>query len=307
MSNPRCVIGIDLGGTNIKALCLSTSGEVLAQKTAPTGDDKCGAFVENVRALVSALIREHGEPSAIGLAAPGLAARDARSIAFMPARMNGLENLNWSTTLKTAHPVAVLNDAHAALLGEVWLGAALGARNAAMLTLGTGVGGAILCDGKLMTGHIGRAGHLGHLSLDPSGAPDITGTPGSLEDAIGECTLAARTNGAFKSTRDLVAAHLGGNAHASEIWLRSVRALAAGIASLINILDPQIFVIGGGIAQAGSALFNPLAEHLDKMEWRPAGHRVAIVPAKLGDNAGAIGAAFHALQNIRPENEGAAR
>jgi len=301
MSNPRSVIGIDLGGTRIKALCLSATGEILAQNSASTGDDANGAFVENVRGVVGALIRERGEPAAIGLAAPGLAARDARSIAFMPGRMNGLENLNWSNTLKTAQPIAVLNDAHAALLGEVWLGAALGARNAVMLTLGTGVGGAILCDGKLMTGHIGRAGHLGHLSLNPNGAPDITGTPGSLEDAIGECTLVARTNGAFKSTRELVGAHLEGNSHATDFWLRSVRALAASVASLVNILDPQIFVIGGGIAQAGSALFDPLAKHLDNMEWRPAGHRVAIVPAKLGDTAGAIGAAYYAMQNTRPE------
>lgn len=292
MSNPRCAIGIDLGGTHIKALCLAPSGEIRAQKSAPTG----GAFIENVRALASALVREHGEPAAIGLAAPGLAARDARSIAFMPGRMQGLENLNWSSVLKTVQPVAVLNDAHAALLGEVWQGAALGSRNAAMLTLGTGVGGAILSDGKLMTGHIGRAGHLGHLSLDPDGAPDITGAPGSLEDAIGECTLAARSGGAFKSTRDLVAAHLNGNPDASAVWLRSVRALAAGVASLINILDPRIFVIGGGIAQAGPALFDPLAGHLEKMEWRPAGHRVPIVPAKLGDTAGALGAAYYAMQ-----------
>jgi glucokinase len=300
MSNPY-IIGIDLGGTNIKALCLTLSGEILAQKSAPTGDDANGSFIENVRALASALIRERGEPAAIGLSAPGLAARDARSIAFMPCRLQGLENLNWSGVLKTVPPVIVLNDAHAALLGEVWQGAALGARNAAMLTLGTGVGGAILSDGKLMTGHIGRAGHLGHLSLNPDGAADITGTPGSLEDAIGECTLAARSNGAFKSMRELVEAHAKGNKAASDIWLRSVRALAAGIASLINILDPQVFVLGGGIAQAGPALFKPLADHLEKMEWRPAGHRVPIVPAKLGETAGALGAAYYAMQNTRPE------
>jgi len=237
---------------------------------------------------VSSIVKERGEPAAIGLAAPGLAARDARSIAFMPGRMQGLENLNGQQfSIRCQFPV-VLNDAHAALLGEVWQGAVIGARNAAMLTLGTGVGGAIISDGKLMTGQIGRGGHLGHLSLDPNGAPDITGTPGSLENEIGECTLAARSGGKFNSTRELVDAHLKGDAKATEIWMKSVRALAAGVASLINILDPQVFVIGGGIALAGPALFKPLVDFLERMEWRPAGHRVPIVPAKLGETAGAL-------------------
>jgi glucokinase len=301
MSDARYILGIDLGGTNIKALCVSPSGQIIAQKFSPTGDDSSGGFIENVRSLTSTILRERGEPAAVGLAAPGLAAQDARSIAFMPGRLHGIENLNWTTVLKTRQSVVVLNDAHAALLGEVWQGAAIGARNAAMLTLGTGVGGAIFSDGKLMTGQIGRGGHLGHLSLDPNGAPDITGTPGSLEDAIGNSTLAARSGGVFKSTRELVEASNRGDARAREIWLRSVRALAAGVASLINILDPQVFVIGGGIAKAGPALFTPLAEFLDKMEWRPADHRVPIVPAKLGETAGALGAAYYAMQNTRIE------
>src|SRR5208282_3807408 len=131
-------------------------------------------------------------PAWIGLAAPGLAAPDQRLIRCMPGRLPGLERLVWRKVLKAAGPVPVLNDAQAALLGEVWRGAARGARNACLLTLGTGVGGAALVDGRLLRGHIGRAGHLGHASLDPAGPPDVARTPGSLENAIGECTLKAR-------------------------------------------------------------------------------------------------------------------
>ena len=124
-------------------------------------------------------------PAWIGLAAPGLAAQDQRSIRYMPERLPGLEGLVWRRFFRAAQPVPILNDAKAALLGEVWRGAAVGAADAILLTLGTGVGGAALVDGRLLHGHMAAAGHLGHISLDPAGPLDIAGTPGSLEDAIG--------------------------------------------------------------------------------------------------------------------------
>jgi glucokinase len=190
-----------------------------------------------------------------------------------------------------------LNDAQAALLGEVWRGAARGARNAILLTLGTGVGGAALVDGRLLRGHIGRAGHLGHVSLDPGGSPDVARTPGSLENAIGGCTLKDRTRGRFVSTRDLVAASKRKDGDAARVWSESVRALAAAIASFINVLDPAVVIIGGGVAKAGPDLFRPLRENLARFEWRPGGARARVVPARLGARAGAFGAAWNAIHS----------
>jgi glucokinase len=213
----------------------------------------------------------------------------------MPGKLRGLEGLNWTDALKASHVVPVVNDAHAALLGEFWVGAAVGYRDVVLLTLGTGVGGAVLTDGRLYKGHFGRAGHLGHISLNPDGTPDIVGTPGSLEQAIGNGTLPERSNGRFTSTRELVAAHLNGDEKASEVWLRSVNKLAAGITSIINALDPETVIIGGGIAQSGAALFEPLAAFLTRIEWRPLGHRVRILPAALGDIAGTLGAVYYAM------------
>ncbi len=282
------LLGLDLGGTRLKALSITPDGCEITRITAPTsGDD----WKSNVKSCVNRLIRSHGTPAAIGVAAPGLAALDQRAIAHMSGRLPGLEGLDWQQFLEFGKPVPVLNDAHAALLGEAWLGAAKGLKNVALLTLGTGVGGAILADGRLFRGHIGRAGHLGHISIHSDGPPDIVHTPGSLEDAVGNHTLPTRSGGKFHCTADLVAAAKSGDASATAIWQTTIRDLAAGIASLINILDPEAIVIGGGIAEAGDDLFQPLARELDRVEWRPANHRVPILPATLAHWAGATGAA----------------
>ncbi len=300
--NPPYAIGIDLGGSSVKAVAVLPEGETLLHRTVEFVDDgrmdwagKIRELASNLQSEVSAMNPSFRAPPRIGLSAPGLAARDALSIAHMPGRLQGLEHLDWTTHLASRTPVPVLNDAHAALLGEAWLGAARPFTNVIMLTLGTGVGGAAIVDGRLLRGHIGRAGHLGHLSLDPNGEPDCTGTPGSVEVAIGNYTIAQRSDGRFKTTHDLVAAHRAGDINATEIWLKSVQALAAAITSHINILDPEAVIIGGGISRAGDALFRPLNKYLDVMEWRPGGSRAKIIPAELGELAGAFGAAHNAL------------
>jgi len=300
----RYGIGVDLGGTNIKIVAVSEEGQVIERSTCETQTDSPGSWVETIKQKIKEIERARAESARwIGLAAPGLVARDNLSIVSMPGKLRGLEGLNWTDSLQASHPVPVLNDAHAALLGEAWIGAAVGYRNAVLLTLGTGVGGALLAEGRLFKGHIGRAGHLGHISLNPDGPPDIVGTPGSLEQTIGNSTLAERSAGRFTSTRKLVEAHLNGDEKATEVWLRSVYNLAAGITSIINAFDPEIIIIGGGIAQAGPALFDPLQRFLERLEWRPLGQSVRIVPAALGDFAGTLGAAYYAM-NCVVEHEG---
>lgn len=289
------LLGLDLGGTSVKAVAVSAEGRLLERTVETFDPDAPRAFLIAMCAARDRLMSAAGTaPQALGVSAPGLAAADGRRIAYMPGRLAGLEGLDWTEALEAARPVPVLNDAHAALLGEVWRGAARGARNAVLLTLGTGVGGAALVDGRLLRGAIGRAGHLGHISLDPDGPPDICGTPGSLEWAIGNATLRERSQGRFATTHDLIRAAEAGDPFARAVWLKSIRALAAGVVSLINVLDPEVVVIGGGIARAGAALFEPLAAELERMEWRPGGHRVRVVPAELGEFAGAYGAAYHA-------------
>ena len=316
MSNtrpPDCALGIDLGGTSIKMVGLRTSdGETLLREQLPFQDGNFGysqidedqrhqlpEFALVAQGEVAGFKAQHGYPECkIGVCAPGLAAKDARRIAIMPGRLEGLEGLDWGTALLCPEHqrVPVVNDAHAALLGEIGFGAARGLDDVILLTLGTGVGGAIVSGGRLLRGHIGRAGHLGHITTDFRAPGDICGTPGSLEDAIGFCTLEQRCGGRFKNTTELVQAAESGDAGAQDIWDTSIRALAAGVASLINALDPEAVIIGGGIAKAGAPLFDRLDACLEAFEWRPAGHRVKILPAELGEWAGAYGAA-HLAQN----------
>lgn len=291
-------IGIDIGGRNIKGVAVTPHGRILARAHTPTGDVERVGWRINVRRAVADLeSNAGGEARWLGLAAPGLAAPDERNIAFMPGRFPGLEGCVWKTYLRRKSDVPVLNDAHATLLGEIWRGAAKGKRNVALLTLGTGVGGAAVVDGQLLRGHVGRAGHFGHMSLDPDGIPDITNAPGSLEDAIGDATIGRRSNGRFASTHALIAACESRDVDALRIWRESIQALAAGVASIINIVDPEVVVIGGGITQAGARLFRPLRETVGRFEWRPGGHRVKIAPARLGDRAGAFGAAWNAMRH----------
>ncbi|HSE25804.1 MAG TPA: ROK family protein [Pyrinomonadaceae bacterium] len=298
MTSPYA-IGVDLGGTNIKIAAVSHDGDVLEYQTAETADDaEGGAWANTIRQKIDEIQTGRGFPAShIGVASPGLAARDGLSIANMQGRLQGLQGLIWTDLLKSARPIPVLNDAHAALLGEVWKGAAQGFSEVVLLTLGTGVGGAVLSAGRLLKGHLGRAGHLGHISLNPDGGPDIVGTPGSLEEMIGNYNLLTRSKNRFSSTRELVEAHLKGDKDASAIWLRSIHQLAAGITSIINSFDPEVVILGGGISRAGAALFEPLATEMDRIEWRPLGSKVQIIPAALGDLAGPLGAVYNSLKN----------
>ena len=292
-------IGVDLGGTNIKIVVISNDGNELEYLTCDTAD-AAGSWAQTIKQNVDEIQNQRGQsPCHIGLAAPGLAASDGRSIAYMQGRLKGLQGFVWQDFLDSVAPVVVLNDAHAALLGEAWRGAAKGYRNVILLTLGTGVGGAVLVEGRLIKGQIGRAGPLGHVTVYSDGSPDIVNTPGSLEQMIGNYNIAERSGGRFSSTRLLVEAHLRGDKEATTVWLRSIFHLAAAIASFINAFDPEIVIVGGGIAKAGPALFDPLRKELDRFEWRPLGHTVQVVPAALGEKAGAIGAAYYGIEEAK--------
>ncbi len=292
------LVGLDLGGSRIKAVALTPEGTRHWSRRVTFQENRPLEWSRRIRELTEA-IDDSGEGTVVslGLAAPGLVAEDDRSIWHMPGRLRGLERLNWSERL--GRPVKVLNDAQAALLGESWMGAAQGLANVVFLTLGTGVGGAAMVDGNMLRGVLGRAGHLGHMCLDADGPPDICRTPGSLEQVIGNCSIRQRSGGRFADTLDLIQAMRAGDRQARFLWLKSVRLLSCGLVSLINLFDPEAIVIGGGIALAGGDLFDPIANYLAETEWLVSDHQVPVKPARLGDLAGATGAAISAYRDFR--------
>lgn len=290
----RAAIGIDLGGTRIKGVAIDDGGNIIHQLYMPTNDGDGAVWKKAVPETVNELLkRTNDKEIVVGISAPGLPNDNNTAIAFMPGRMQGLENFIWKDLLHKQ--TFILNDAIAAMMAETKFGAAKNKKHVVMLTLGTGVGGAILIDGKPYQGAFNKAGHVGHMVIDDDGDPDVTGMPGSLEECIGNCTIEKRSDGKFSSTHDLLEAYRKGDEFAKQVWLKSVRQLAIGLASVTNILSPEVIVLGGGITEAGKDLFEPLNDYIKKYEWRAGGHKVEIVKAMHGDLAGAIGAACFAM------------
>ena len=291
------VIGIDLGGTRIKAVAINKQGNILYQHYQPTNDGEDTIWKSAIATSVNELQKKlKSSNTLIGISAPGLPNDGNSAIAYMPGRLQGLENFIWSDFLNAK--TYVLNDAISALMAEAHYGAAKNRKNVVMLTLGTGVGGAILIDGKPYQGAFNKAGHIGHMVIDSDGEADCIGMPGSLEDAIGNCSIAKRSSGKFYSTHALLESYRNGDHFAKEIWLTSVKKLAIALAALTNILSPEMIILGGGITEAGSDLFEPLEKFMSKYEWRAGGNQTEIVKARYGDLAGAVGAACFAREQI---------
>lgn len=310
-------LGIDVGGSSAKVALLGADDAVLVQRVV-TLPDRVDDPIANRAARVDVVADAIDEaravsgssPLSVTVATPGIVDASHRRVVALPGKLEGIEGVDWGAALAARDParatrVGVLNDGHAAVLGEARLGAGRGALDVAMLTLGTGVGGGVVLGGRLLEGRHRRAGHLGHLSLDPYGAPSVFPTPGSLEWHVGDAYAAARTAGGYASNQAIVAGVRRGDPAALEAWARMVRALAVGIASIANAFDPERVVIGGGLLAAGRLLFDPLERELDEVEWRPGGVRVSVVPAQLGRYAGSVGAALYG-RDARERTEGAA-
>ena len=289
-------IGIDLGGSHVKTVVVSSEGETLAKHNLPFNPSIKMDWGRCIKKTIEETeAKQHSPADNVGLSAPGLAALDGSCIIHMPDRLEGLVNLNWQDYLNLDQPVPVVNDGHAALLGEAWLGAAKGFKNVILLTLGTGVGGAALVEGKLLRGRTGKGGHFGHTSLGSGRPLDICNCPNSLELAIGNCSVPERSNNRFSHTGELMSAIKNGDEEAEKIWLKSIEDLATAICSFSNILDPEAIIIGGGIANAGDRLFKPLRDFLDPILWQTDDYELKLIPAELGDLAGAYGAAAHTI------------
>ncbi len=308
-------IGVDLGGTNLRVAAVAPTGEVLAEqheRTHGNFDDLVAAMARHVGELVS-----KSGSVAVGVGAAGLIDR-AGTVRYAP-NLPMLRQAPLGAALAEAVglPVIVDNDANVAAWGEACHGAARGVRHALVITLGTGIGGGFVMDGRIYRGAHGFAAEVGHWQFDPHGAVCACGEPGHWEAAASGTALGhfARSRSATGEAPNVLARaggdvdavtgyHVGDSARAGEpdglaILAEYARQVALGFVGLANILDPEIIVVSGGLAALGDLLLDPLRvafdHHLEGAAFRPS---VPVVVAELGAQAGVVGAAALARELV---------
>lgn len=303
--------GIDIGGTKVAGGAVDESGEILAEARVDSPADDAAALQRAVVELVAEL-RTHHDLTAVGVGAAGYVAADRATVRFAP-------NIAWREVALGRElgeaiglPVVVENDANAAGWGEFVHGAGRDVDHQLMVTVGTGVGGGVIAERRLLRGGFGIAGEIGHVRVHPDGDRCGCGQRGCLEahasgsalvrraraavaaGAAGTSNVLARADGAVDAVTGplLTDAARDGDAFALEQFAELGRWLGLGLASVASVVDPEVIVVGGGVAAAGEMLLAPtraaFAEHLSGAQHRPVAE---IRLAELGGRAGVIGAA----------------
>jgi glucokinase len=303
-------VGIDLGGTKIAGIRIDDAGRVLVREEAPTPGDP-DAIVDELVHLVQSLAA--GEAVAVGIGAAGIVDFVTGTLRFspnLPLRDLPLQEL---VQERTGLRAVVDNDANAAGWGEYRYGAAKGHDHVLLVTVGTGIGGALIMDGELYRGAYGFAAEIGHFIVEPGGPECGCGNRGCWEqvasgqalerlaladvDSNPQGGIALAAGGGRPEGHHVSEAGRAGDQAAKTIFEEVGRRLGEGIAGLVNVLDPELVVVGGGIGEEGDLLLEParraFRETVEAVERRP---DVPIVVAKLGNEAGAMGAAALALE-----------
>jgi len=298
------VIGVDVGGTKILAAVVSRDGSVGARVERPSEHSSQDALLGELDSMVEELQRGDAGVRALGFGVPSRI--DQRAGRAIKSVNIPLEGVDLRDRMRERHglPVAIDNDANAAAIGEWQAGAARGARYVVMLTLGTGVGGGLILDGKPYRGATGSGAELGHIVIDPDGPPCGCGGHGHLESlAAGPAAdrVARSLYGAESNAHELVRRGQAGDGEAVEALAGIGRYLGAGIASLVNIFEPELVVVGGGFGAAGELLLGPAREVLAVEGLEPGRDTVRIVQAELGAEAGVIGAGMVGFEALDPE------
>lgn len=296
-------LGLDVGGTYLKGARIDGAGTVLDRLHDPVQGGSTEALVRQLADAVSRL--EDGAPaSGVGVGLPGivdLTTGRLRNAPNLPV-LNGLD-LGAELSRRTGRPAFAENDANAAALAEAWLGAGRGARTVLFITLGTGVGGGLVFDGRIWSGRSGYAGEIGHTQVDPDGRPCGCGSWGCLETIAGIGGWVRRAQAAIETRpsrlRDqgditpevIVNEAKAGDEVALEVVDAAARAVAMGIAGALNLLNVERVVVGGGVARAGDFLLSRILEHIRQRTFPHVYADATFRLAELGADAGVIGAA----------------
>ena len=297
-------IGVDIGGTGIKAAIVDIRGELLESFCEPSPRS-----ISALRDFVCSVVKRAQVPvRGIGVGCKGIIDANSTRVKSSPGDLCFLEGQLLSEVIGAGDvPVCAENDARAALIGEVLWGAARGRRNVVMLTLGTGVGGAVLVDGVILHGADGAAGHLGHTTIDPRGGLCICGNYGCLETYFSSraiesdywahmhraapAKLSITSSGEVPNPEAIFRAAVDGDECARYVVDRALEHLGAALVSFLHTFDPEIFILGGNIVAAGPQLMAPIQDKIARRTRTLLGREVPIVFQKLVGYGGVAGAA----------------
>lgn len=305
----RAVIGVDVGGTNIAAALVD--GRRLSRRVAAPTRARHGfeRSLDQIRSVIAPLCPQ---ARAIGIGIAGIIDSEHGVVRYSP-NLKGWHNAPLARILRADfdRPVRILNDANAICLGEWQFGAARGHDNVFLFSLGTGVGGAAICEGRLLFGANGFSGEFGHTVIDLDGPRCTCGQRGHLERYAGAKFIVARARRKMARRRSTLARHKiltpeliaraaqRGDPVAREVFEETGYYIGAGVANLLALFDPEVVVIAGGIARAGRILFGPVRKAVKDLVMGAEHRRYRIVPAALGDDAGVLGAALFAASKVR--------
>ncbi len=317
------ILGVDLGGSKILTAVVKSRGEMLSsdESTTPATEGREVVIQSILDSAHSALGQANctiSEISAIGIAAPGISNPEA-GILFTSPNLPGWRNVLLRDIIqnKLGKRAFLINDANAAALGEFCFGAARGIRNFIYITLSTGIGGGIVIDGKIYTGAIGTAGEVGHMTIDDKGPICNCGNRGCWEMLASGTALAREARHRIKEgIRTSILEYAGGDMEkvtaqvihsaaeqgdslAKKLISRTGYYVGVGLANLINIFNPELIVIGGGLSNIGDMLLKPAFKVAGERAYKEAFQAVRFASAGLGRNSGVLGAAAFALQEMR--------
>jgi glucokinase len=294
------VLGLDIGGTKLAAGVVDGNGFVHSFVVAPScADEGPEPTLERLFELGRRAVAESGLEwdaiQAVGIGCGG--PLDAqRGILIAPPHLPGWRNVHVGELAARAYqrPVTLENDATAAAAGEHRWGAGAGVSNMVYLTISTGVGGGVVIDGSLYRGSMGNGGELGHVTVDWHGRRCRgCGRLGCLEAYVSGTSIAERAQEAglsYATAEDVAAAARDGEAGAKAVWDETVEALACGVTSIVNLFEPELVVIGGGVSRSGEQLIGPVRELVRASTMKPAGEKADIVASAFGDHVGVVGA-----------------
>ncbi len=294
-------IALDLGGTDLKAGCVSAAGEVLAFTCVPShAGESTDALMDT---LVDAARGWRVGAVAVGIGVPGVIHPETGALVDETPHLALPRNFPVRAALERALalPVVADNDANCAAFGEYRAGAARGARHAMVITVGTGVGCGIVIDGRVLRGAWGGAGEIGHMGQRSGGPACGCGVDGCAEPVSGGegVMLRARAAGLeCAGAADVFAAAAAGDARAQALLAEMADALAHQIACAVQTVNPEVIVIGGGVAQAGDALLEPLRTQLARYAQPSHVRALRVVLAALGNRAGVVGAGLMAWERV---------